>query len=305
MSYEPQFKNFIDTHQKYYNDEKEYLYRMKVFAENNEFIKRHNFKNHSYTLAVNKFADFTSQEFKAQHSPIKKLLFTNQISTHKDINLDDWNGSLDWRTTNNPVNKGVVTPVKNQASCGSCYAFAAAETTETVWAIKGNKLPILSPQQIVDCSDIDPYDNAGCGGGNPNSTFQYIIDNKLCSEKDYPYKSIKGNCKKCNPVAKVSGFVNVPDEKSMFETLKRTVISIAIEADTQVFQFYSSGVFDDDSCGTNLDHAVVLVGYGTDDKDYWILRNSWGETWGEKGYMRIVRNKNMCGLSEYAIAAYL
>jgi C1A family cysteine protease len=280
---------------------------MKVFSDNLEVIKRHNFKNHSYTLSVNKFADWTHQEYKSRllSSPIKtESSFSKKISEKNQIN-DAWSISLDWRSTNNPSYTNVISPVKNQLSCGSCYAFAAAETTETAWAIHGNKLPSLSPQQIVDCSTIDPYDNAGCNGGNPNSTFQYIIDNGLCSDKDYPYTAQQGNCNKCKAIASLKSFENVPDETTMLEKMRIGVLSIAIEADTQVFQFYSSGVFDDDSCGTNLDHAVVLVGYGTDNnnKDYWILRNSWGQSWGESGYMRIVRNKNMCGLSQYVISA--
>jgi len=205
---------------------------------------------------------------------------------------------VDWRT------KNAVIPIKDQQHCGSCWAFSTTGSLEGAFAIGTGKLTSLSEQELVDCSDS--YGNEGCNGGLMDSAFQYVIDNGLCTEASYPYTAEDGTCasSKCTDAIKkgvLSGFKDLPTTESSYQAVvAQQPVSIAIEADTMAFQFYFSGVFDNSGCGTNLDHGVLIVGYGSDSssgKDYWTVKNSWGTTWGESGYIRMVRNKNECGLT--------
>jgi len=208
--------------------------------------------------------------------------------------------SLDWRT------KGGVNAVKNQQQCGSCWAFSATGSMEglsrTMDGKDTGKLLNLSEQQLVDCSQAQG--NQGCNGGLMDNAFQFVIANGgICDEKSYPYVAQDQTCQTtCKPVFNIKGFTDVTpgSEDQLMSASTKTPVSIAIEADQQVFQFYSGGVLDDASCGTQLDHGVLVVGYGnaaSDQKPYWIVKNSWGAQWGEKGYIRMVRGKNQCGLS--------
>jgi len=194
----------------------------------------------------------------------------------------------------------VVPAVKNQGNCGSCYAFSSASTMETGWAIRHGTLYGLSEQEIVDCSTS--YGNAGCNGGSPDAVYKYVVAQKgIANMATYPYLGSAGTCRNValSPV-KITGyrFIGPNNEAAMLEAVAVQSVLVEIEADKQVFQFYTGGVFDNAGCGTTLDHGVVIVGYGTDaGKNYWIVRNSWGPTWGEAGYIRIVRGKNMCGIN--------
>jgi len=207
--------------------------------------------------------------------------------------------SLDWRT------KAAVTPIKDQGQCGSCWAFSTTGSVEGAHAIASGSLVSLSEQQLMDCST--PEGNMGCDGGLMDDAFEYILLNKgITGEKDDPYLANSGKCPGTAPVrATISGFKDIPvgDEKALMAAVNLGPVSIAIEADQFVFQFYSGGVLDSAACGTNLDHGVLVVGYGTDSassKPYWIVKNSWGTSWGESGYVRLVRDKNQCGLSDAA-----
>jgi C1A family cysteine protease len=162
----------------------------------------------------------------------------------------------------------------------------------------------LSEQELVDCSQAQG--NQGCNGGLMDQAFQYVISNKgITTEKAYPYTAQDGTCQSASMTnaVTISSYTDVQsstDETQLVSAIVGQPISVAIEADQQVFQMYSGGVLDDDSCGTQLDHGVLAVGYGTDSdsgKDYYIVKNSWGANWGENGYVRIVRMKNMCGIA--------
>jgi len=201
---------------------------------------------------------------------------------------------MGWRT------KGAVTPIKNQGECGSCWSFSTTGGLEGRWKIAGNKLTSLSEQQLMDCSG--PEGDSSCEGGLMDFGYQYIIDNKgIDSEADYPYKGVNEKCNKKKEkrhVSTVASFTDVPkgNEAQLEAAIAQGPVSVAIEADQSGFQHYTSGIFSG-KCGDALDHAVLAVGYS---KDYWIVKNSWGETWGDAGYIKISRAGNLCGIQNAA-----
>ena len=275
-------------------------YRNTVFNSNVAKIITHNTGNSSWSMAVNKFADLTADEFKARYTggfvqPKKSL----RRQAHGPYNTTANPSSVDWTT------KGAVTPVKNQEQCGSCWAFSTTGSVEGAWFLSNGTLPSLSEQQLVDCSTAEG--NQGCNGGLMDDAFQYIINNKgITTEDAYPYTATGPNtCESAGkPVAAtLSGFkdVAVGSELALETAIVKQPVSIAVEADQSIFQFYSGGVMDS-ACGTQLDHGVLAVGYGTDGgKEYYKVKNSWGADWGMKGYILLGRgakfNPNgQCGL---------
>ena len=202
--------------------------------------------------------------------------------------------AVDWRKS------GAVTPVKDQGQCGSCWTFSTTGAIEGLTAIRSGKLTPLSEQQLVDCGGATG--NAGCDGGLPDDAFQYVIQNGgLCTEVAYPYVSGDGVtgpvCKasSCHAAASIAGWTDVlPNDAALAAAVARQPVAIAIEADQHAFQFYAKGIMTA-SCGSNLDHAVLLVGYGEEAtstgaiQQYWIVKNSWTAGWGEAGYIRLAR----------------
>jgi len=292
------FSKWIAQHNKKYNHEN-FFYRYTVFKHNMDHITLQNKKGLSYTLGMNAFGDLTAEEFKSTyasgyrsiHDTVHRRSNAAVVRHHKPAAK-----ALDWRT------KGAVTPVKNQQQCGSCWAFSATGSMEGVNFLQGSKkLVSYSEQQLVDCSTS--FGNQGCNGGLMDQAFQYVNQNGICTEDSYPYVAMNQQCNtSCTPVGKFSSYKDVTpgQESALYPAVDMNPVSIAIEADQQVFQFYQGGVLDDPSCGTQLDHGVLVVGYGTDSDagaDYWIVKNSWGAQWGESGYIRMVRDKNQCGLA--------
>jgi hypothetical protein len=302
--YQLLFTRWMSQHNKKFTQD-QFFYRYTVFKANLDWIQAHNEEGHSYEVAMNPFGDLTNDEFKARlgYRHIENNYY-RELNTdeHYPAPLDE----LDWRK------QGAVTGVKDQGQCGSCWAFSATGSIEGAAFLQGkaHALPSLSEQELVDCSTS--YGNEGCNGGLMDQAFQYVIDKKgLATEKDYPYKAVDQKCKNPLPAhvvdSAMAGFTDVvaKNEADLMAQVQKGPVSIAIEADTMAFQFYSKGVFDNAGCGTNLDHGVLAVGYGTDGKDYWIVKNSWGASWGESGYIRLVRNKDMCGCADAASRAWI
>eukprot|EP00128_Syssomonas_multiformis_P002018 Colp12_sorted_trinity150504_noHs@34171 len=298
------FKEWVMAHNKIYKNALEEAHRAAIFFDNLQYILEHNAGNHSYTLGLNTFADLTEEEFRttvlASYIPARPEGGSVFLAA-ENVDLPT---SVDWRS------KGYVTAVKNQQQCGSCWTFSTTGSVEGQHFKKTGKLVSLSEQQLVDCAG-SKWQNNGCSGGLMDNAFKYIKANGgIMAESAYPYTATDGKtCKfdKSKVVATVTGYVDVKanDEKAL-QNAVATVgpISIAINAGTRKFQLYSSGVFDDSTCTADLDHGVLLVGYGTESaKDYWLVKNSWGASWGDKGYIKMSRNKkNQCGIA--AMASY-
>ena len=291
------FDDWKVTHGKQYDTDLEHRYRFSVFAENYANIQLKNSLNRTVTLGLNRFADLTTEEFVASHLSGYVVKPHFQGLRKQFPNMSALPTEVDWTT------KGAVTPVKNQGQCGSCWAFSTTGSTEGAWFIKTGELVSLSEQQLVDCSGS--FGNQGCNGGMMDNAFQYIIKNGgICGEDTYAYTGTDGNCNTCNPVAKISSFVDVTpnNTQALMTAVAQQPVSVAVEADGLDWQFYFGGVVTD-SCGLNLDHGVLVVGYGTDatQGDYWKVKNSWGPDWGEQGYIRIGRGSKFDPAGECGI----
>jgi C1A family cysteine protease len=298
---EKDYQNFFTAFVKKYNRQythDEFFPRYNIFKANYNKIRNHNMGKHSFSMSVNEFADMTWAEFHSKmtgYNRVDNSYLRSQNGPHEELTAEDLLPEVDWRT------KNAVTPVKNQQQCGSCWAFSAIGATEGAHAIATGNLTSLSEQQLVDCSG--PQGNQGCQGGLMDQAFQYIITNGgVTSEDAYPYTGTQGTCNtNVKPAATITSFVDVTtnSETALLAAVNLGPVSVAIEADQPCFQFYSGGILSDSSCGTQLDHGVLVVGYGTDattKQDFWIIKNSWGASWGEQGYIRLVRGSNECGL---------
>ncbi|XP_058501909.1 pro-cathepsin H [Solea solea] len=291
------FRSWMTKHSKVYSTD-EYHKRLQIFTDNKRKIDKHNEGNHSFTMALNHFSDMTFAEFR------NSFLWTepqncsatkgNYVRSNKP--LPD---SIDWRKKGN-----YVTDVKNQKSCGSCWAFSTTGCLESAVAISTQKLVPLSEQQLVDCAQ--DFSNHGCNGGLPSQAFEYIWYSKgLMTETDYPYRAVEGSCQ-YNPqqaAAIVKDVMNITkyQEMDMVDSVAtHNPVSFAFEV-TSDFMHYRQGVYTSTECHNTTDkvnHAVLAVGYVMDNAiPYWIVKNSWTSSWGIEGYFHIELGKNMCGLA--------
>jgi C1A family cysteine protease len=269
---------------------------------NDEYITKTNQENKSYQLGHNQFSGMDEIDF--QHY-VRNYELNYPSYIVYETNETALPSSVDWR------NKNAVTPVKDQGQCGSCWSFSTTGALEGIYSIQQGKLISFSEQQLVDC---DNYKHGGkdhgCNGGIMDNAFDWIKKNGgLCTEESYPYISQNGETQSCQttcdvvPKSQIKSWVDVSStDQALMSAIARQPVSIAIEADQIDFQLYKSGVFTG-SCGTTLDHGVLVIGYGTEKgEDYYLVKNSWGTSWGEKGYIKLGRGpqynngEGQCGI---------
>jgi len=313
--YSDTWEEFKGKYGKDYADANEEDYRQNVWSSNVGFISSHNTEHdnglHDFSVGENEFADMTPDEITSyfngltmeDSSPSSEIFYS-------DVTVESLPTDVDWRKN------GSVTPVKNQAQCGSCWAFSATGSLEGAHYAKTGKLVSLSEQNLVDCSAKEG--NHGCMGGLMDSAFKYVKDNGgIDTEASYNYTAKTG--KTClynatNSGANLTSWVDIPHmSEADLQKAVATVgpISVAIDASRPTFHFYKKGVYHDRKCSSErLDHGVLAVGYGTaappagsdkKPKDFWLVKNSWGATWGMAGYINMARNKhNACGIATQA-----
>ncbi|KAK4347225.1 hypothetical protein RND71_033564 [Anisodus tanguticus] len=291
LSVSEEHEVWMARHGRVYKDEAEKEKRLMIFKENMQFIESINKAgNLSYKLGINEFADITSDEFFAKYTGLNMPSHPSpspMLSTEFNINNltdDDMPSNLDWREN------GAVTQVKNQDQCGCCWAFSAVGALEGAYKIATGQLVELSEQELLDCTTK----SYGCGGGYMTDAFEFIIENGgISTESDYPYQRQQYTCRSqdLTPAVKMSSYQVVPEsETALLQAVTKQPVSIGI-ATSQEFQFYTRGTYQG-SCADKINHAVTAIGYGTDEEGqkYWLLKNSWGTTWGENGFMKIIRD---------------
>jgi cathepsin L len=298
---------FKRVHEKQYNSVAEEGNRRTIWEANVAKIRQHNLEAdlglHTYTLGMNRFGDLTTEEFKQQMNGFKVSAQKTDFDRHTFVAPSHVAipTAVDWRK------EGYVTPIKDQGQCGSCWAFSATGSLEGQTFAKTKKLISLSEQNLVDCSG--KFGNMGCNGGLMDSAFQYIKANEgIDTEPSYPYEARDGKCrfKKADVGATDTGFMDIKHQNETdLQAAIATVgpISVAIDASHGSFQLYKSGIYNEPACSaTQLDHGVLAVGYdSTNGQDYYIVKNSWGTSWGSEGYIWMSRNKmNQCGIATMA-----
>ena len=295
-----QFTHFQDRFSKKYENIEELQTRFQIFRHNLRDIVIHNLdQTQNFTMGVNQFTDLTPEEFKSQWVGGLKTQVGSYGCKTFTSGASGVPATVDWR------NKGAVTSVKDQGQCGSCWTFSATGAIEGAWAISKGQLVDLSEQELVDCATGVSYGSHGCNGGQMEGAFKFVIANGQCTLASYPYTAKDGTCQKCTAVAHISYCSDVKpnDQVSMKAAVAQQPVAVAIEADTRYFQSYSGGILTSSSCGTSLDHGVLTVGYGEENgQKYWLVKNSWGTTWGDKGYVKIARSEStndpgICGIA--------
>lgn len=298
-----------------YTDADEKARRQEVFAANARLVDAVNrVGNRTYTLGLNQFSDLTDDEFVETHLGYRHQLRPQEKSTPaaavdvskgaalKDAQLQSIPDSVDWRA------QGAVTGIKNQGSCGSCWAFSAVAATEGLVKIATGNLISMSEQQVLDCTG----GVSSCNGGDINAALRYVAaSGGLQPEAAYAYIGQQGACRSGSATPNSAASVGAPrwarlygDEGTLQGLAASQPVAVAVEATDPDFRHYRSGVYTgSSSCGQNLNHAVTVVGYGADGggQEYWVVKNQWGTWWGEGGYMRIVRGSGAnCGIATYA-----
>ncbi|XP_038138413.1 cathepsin K [Cyprinodon tularosa] len=302
---EAQWEQWKITHRREYNGLDEEGIRRAIWEKNMRMIEAHNQEAalgmHSYELGMNQLGDMTSEEVAEKMTGLLVPMDHERSFTMAfDESVSRLPKSVDYRK------KGMVTAVKNQGSCGSCWAFSSAGALEGQLAKKTGQVIDLSPQNLVDCVK----ENDGCGGGYMTNAFNYVEENGgIDSEEAYPYVGQDQPCRynSSGMAAQIKGYKEVPkgNERALAVALfKVGPVSVGIDATQPTFQFYQRGIYHDPNCNKeDINHAVLAVGYGvnTRGKKFWIVKNSWGENWGNKGYVLMARNRgNLCGIANLA-----
>lgn len=294
------FDAWLDEYKVHVADGDSYLNMFNKWADNDKFIQSHNaINNNTHVLGHNQFSAMDSDDYKMFLGYSSNLQKPKRLGTIKWLNVAVPT-SVNW------VDAGGVTPVKDQGQCGSCWSFSTTGALEGAYYVKNGKLVSFSEQQLVDCDILRNGGlDQGCNGGLMDNAFKWIQKNGgLCLEADYPYFSgdtqDQGTCQKsCGvyPGSDIIKYVDVApsDDAQMMAAIAQQPVAIAIEADQREFQLYKSGVFAG-TCGTTLDHGVLVVGYGTENgSDFYLVKNSWGSSWGSGGYIKLARGKSYNG----------
>ena len=292
-----EYINYLAQFNKEVSNADDFNFRHAIFQAVNAYITSHNNTESSYKLGHNQFSDWTHEEYRSLLGLREGLQQENVVV----FNADALPESVNW------VEAGAVTGVKNQGSCGSCWSFSTTGAMEGAHYVATGELLSFSEQQLVDCA-TGRYLNMGCNGGNPLWAYRYLKSHFAELESEYPYTSGNGDdstdClydshSKTAVEVQASASVTSEDRDQMKAALAQQPLAVLVEADKMAFQTYRSGVLTGDACGTQLDHAVLAVGYGTEDgQDYWLVKNSWDTTWGDNGYIKLGMNDTTgtCGV---------
>lgn len=276
------FEAWKAQHSIKFETEFENSYRERIFLQNQAKMAAHNAdKSKTFEMGLNQFSALTGEEFKQQYLG---LVLPENYANVEDSVDDKRVGDVDWTT------QGAVTPVKNQGNCGSCWAFSTTGSLEGLSKLAYGSLQSFSEQQLVDCSGS--FGNQACNGGLMDNAFKYVKANGIVHEDEYPYKAVKQACSKNAGPFKISGYTDIKDCNTLASSLTGRPISVAVDASN--WSGYKSGVLG--TCTKNLNHGVLLV--GTTDQ-YWRIKNSWGASWGESGFIRLARG-NTCGICNAA-----
>lgn len=296
--YESGFLDWTRTHLKSYSAT-EWLTRFAQWKKNLDFVDEFNKRGETFTVGLNLFADLSGEEFKALYVPraptrARSMEEGSEVFTGEGMKMP--RAGVDWR------NQGAVGAIKDQGQCGSCWTFGAAGAIESALKISGGPLTALSEQNLLDC---ETQYSSGCNGGSFTGAWQYVKNNGgIDTMASYPYEGVQKTCRynAANSGATVGGWSNVAtNEGALATAVATTPVVVGIRGDLQSFQFYKSGTYSDSACNASINHAVIAVGYDTDATgNFWIIRNSWGTSWGKGGYANMTRGVNMCGIANQA-----
>ncbi|XP_019864005.1 PREDICTED: cathepsin L1-like isoform X1 [Amphimedon queenslandica] len=303
FEYTQEFQDWKVKYNKVYETKETELERQIIWESNKKFVENHNANSDKFgfTVAMNEFADLDAGEFANIYNgllPRPASYNSTKLFKKTGVSVGD---TVDWRE------KGAVTEVKNQGKCGSCWSFSSTGSLEGQHFLKTGTLSSLSEQQLMDCSTS--FGNHGCKGGLMDNSFRYLetVAGDM-SEEMYPYTAEDGFCRyrSSEAIAKDTGYKDIPrgDEDALKEAVATVgPISVAIDAGHRSFQLYHEGIYYEPACSsTKLDHGVLAVGYGTGEgEEYWLVKNSWGPSWGNEGYVMMSRNReNNCGIATQA-----
>lgn len=308
LKFMERFENWVNQFHIEFHDRPHFYDVLRKWMTNDEYIDLVNNDGRTYKLGHNQFSgmdEFDFIQYVIKNNHLNSFELQNREHFYYNASFVELPQYVNW------ITEGAVTPVKDQGQCGSCWSFSTTGALEGVYFIEHGKLVSFSEQQLVDCDNLkNGGRDHGCNGGLMDNAFSWISKNGgLCKEADYPYISGNGNTQACKTTcqtvsySQIQNWVDVPKtDQALMTAIAQQPVSIAIEADQRDFQLYTSGVFTG-KCGTTLDHGVLVIGYGSENgQDYYLVKNSWGTSWGDNGYIKLGRGpqynngQGQCGI---------